>query len=221
MQIRFERNRTSTIVVMYSLYLYFLGLSLRNTSKALTIFKDQKRGYVSIWNWIQRFGSLQIYKRKRVSAFIVDETVIHIGSQRFWLWFCIEPVHNSVLGIYISEERNMIVAEKFIRSLVEKYGKHIVYTDGGTWYDEACNIIGLKHYLHSPLEKSLIERVVQYFKDRTECFDDYYPCNSKRRDCNNGHVYNWIELFVSMYNNTIVTKKSNPLLLIIKEVLIP
>jgi hypothetical protein len=34
----------------------------------------------------------------------------------------------------------MIIAEKFIRSLVEKYGKHTVYTDGGTWYDEACNV---------------------------------------------------------------------------------
>ena len=43
MKIRFERNKTSTvIVIMYSLYLYFLGLSLRNTSKALTIFKDEK-----------------------------------------------------------------------------------------------------------------------------------------------------------------------------------
>jgi putative transposase len=50
-----------------------------------------------------------------------------------------------VLGIYISEERNML-AEKFIRSLVEKYGKHVVYTDRGTWYPEACNVIGLKHY---------------------------------------------------------------------------
>jgi transposase-like protein len=48
-----------------------------------------------------------------------------------------------VLGIYISEERNMFVAEKFIRSLIEKYEKHIVYTDGGTWYDEACKVIGL------------------------------------------------------------------------------
>ena len=28
---------------MYSLYLYFLDLSLRNTSKALTIFKDKKQ----------------------------------------------------------------------------------------------------------------------------------------------------------------------------------
>ena len=47
-----------------------------------------------------------------------------IGSQHFWLWFCIEPIHSSVLGIYISEERNMLVAEQFIRSLVSKYGRH-------------------------------------------------------------------------------------------------
>ena len=139
----FERNRTSTIVIMYSLYLYFLGLSLRNTSKALVIFKDEKRSYVSLWKWIQRFGSYHLYKRKRVSAFIIDETVIQIGNQRFWLWICIEPIRNSILGIYISEERNMLVAEKFIRSLVEKYGRHVVYTDGGTWYDEACYVIGL------------------------------------------------------------------------------
>jgi putative transposase len=116
MQIRFERNRTYTIVVMYSLYLYFLGLSLRNTSKALVIFKDNKRSHVSVWNWIQRFAEYSIYKRKRISAFIIDETVTQIGSQHFWLWFCIEPIHSSVLGIYISEERNMLVAEKFIRS---------------------------------------------------------------------------------------------------------
>jgi transposase-like protein len=110
-------------------YLYFLGLSLRNTSKALVIFRDDKRSYGSVWNWIQRFGSSQIYKRKRVSAYIIDETIIQIGNQHFWLWICIEPVYSSVLGIYISTDRNMLVAEKFTRSLVAKYGKNTVYTD--------------------------------------------------------------------------------------------
>jgi putative transposase len=124
MQIRFERNRTSTIVIMYSLYLYFLGLSLRNTSKALVIFKDEKRSYVSVWNWIQRFAEYPIYKRKRVTAFIIDETVIQIGSQHFWLWIAIEPIHSSVLGIYISEERNMLIAEKFISSLFSAWNLH-------------------------------------------------------------------------------------------------
>jgi putative transposase len=200
-KIKFERNKTSNYIVMYSLYLYFLGLSLRNTSKALVIFREDKRSYVSVWNWIQRFGSCQIYKRKRVTAFIIYETIIQIGNKHFWLWFSIEPVHSSVLGIYLSEERNMLVGERFIRSLVSKYGKHTVYTDGGTWYPEACNVIGLKHYLHSSLEKSLMERVNQYLKDRIECFDDYYPCI--RNECNLFHVYNWIQFFVSMYNDTI------------------
>ena len=140
-----------------------------------------------------------VYKRKRVTAFIIDETIIQIGNRHFWLWISIEPIHKSVLGIYISEERNMFVAENFIRSLVEKYGRHTVYTDGGTWYDEACNILKLKHYLHSPFHKSLMERVNQYFKDRTESFDDYYPC--RQMECNLFHVYNWIQFFVSMYNN--------------------
>ncbi|HJS63772.1 MAG TPA: DDE-type integrase/transposase/recombinase, partial [Nitrososphaeraceae archaeon] len=183
--------------------MYFLGLSLRNTSKALEPFKGQSRSHVAIWEWIQRFGSLQIYKRKRISAFIIDETIIQIGCQHFWLWICIEPVYRSVLGIYISEERNMFVAENFIRSLVTKYGKHTVYTDGGTWYPHACNFLNLKHRLHSPLEKSLIERVMQYFKDRTESFDDYYPCTKNSIKCDLQHVYNWIKLFVYLYNTKI------------------
>jgi putative transposase len=124
----------------------------------------------------------------------IDETVIQIGNQNFWLWFCIEPIHRSVLGIYISKERNMLIAEKFIRTLVEKYGRHPVYTNGGTWYDEACNILKMKHYLHSPLEKSLMERVNQYFKDRIENFDDYYPC--MQIECNLFHVHNWIQFFL-------------------------
>jgi putative transposase len=104
----------------------------------------------------------------------------------------IEPIHSSVLGIYISEEKNMLVAEKFIRSLVSMYGNHIEYTVGGTWYDETWNIIRLKHYLHSPFQKSLIERVNRNLKDRIESFDDYYPCIQKG-ECNLFHVYNWIQ----------------------------
>jgi hypothetical protein len=34
----FKRNRTSAKYVCYGLYLYFLGLSFRNTSKALSPF---------------------------------------------------------------------------------------------------------------------------------------------------------------------------------------
>ena len=51
----------------------------------------------------------------------------------------------------------MLVVEKFIRHLVENYGKHTVYTDRGTWYDEAGYALRLKQYLHSPFQKNLME----------------------------------------------------------------
>jgi hypothetical protein len=36
-----------------------------------------------------------------------------------------------------------------------------------------------------------MERVNQYFKDRTELFDDYYPCMQKEdSECNLLHVHN-------------------------------
>ena len=68
------------------------------------------------------------------------------------------------------------MTESFLDSLIKIYGKHIVYSDGGTWYPEACISLGLEHRLHSPYEKSIVERTIEYLKDRTEIFDDYYPC---------------------------------------------
>ena len=74
--------------------------------------------------------------------------MVQIGSDEAWLWIAIEPIHKQILGVYISRHRNMIVAESFLRSLVKVYGKHTVYSDGGTWYPQACISLGLKHRLH-------------------------------------------------------------------------
>jgi hypothetical protein len=43
----FERNRTKPFLIRYALYLYFLGLSLRCTSKAIKPFEE--RSYVAIY----------------------------------------------------------------------------------------------------------------------------------------------------------------------------
>ena len=97
----------------------------------------------------------------------------------------------------------MFVAERFVAKLVDVYGKHPVSTDGGTWYPQACRFMNLKHHLHSPYEKSLIERTMQYIKYRTESFHDYFPCNRKER-CNLYHVKNWMNLFANMFNKEVI-----------------
>jgi putative transposase len=73
----------------------------------------------------------------------------------------------------------MFVAERFLSNLLEGYGKQSVSTDGGTWYLRACKFSKLGHHINSSYEKSIIERAIQYIRDRTECFDDYFSMQNK------------------------------------------
>jgi putative transposase len=192
-----KRNRTHSEYIGYGLYFYFSGLSLRRTSERLSHFI--KRNHVSVWNWIQKYNPRKISsKKKKVDEFIVDETLIKVGSEFIWLWVAVEPNDKEILAISISKERNMFVAERFLSSVVKGYGEHPVSTDGGTWYPQACRFLKLQHHLHSPFEKSIIERTMQYIKDRTEGFDDYFPCRKKK--CKLKHVKQWLNLFVDYHN---------------------
>jgi len=198
------RNRTPSKYVYYGLHLYFSGLSLRKASERLSqLFK---RNHISIWNWIQKYHVKRISsKRKRISEFIVDETLLKVGSEYVWLWVAIEPETRQILSLSISKERNMLVAERYLSGLVKIHGKHPVSTDGGTWYPMACRFVGLEHHIHSSVEKSLIERKMQYIKDRTESFDDYFPCRLK--NCKLKHVKNWLNLFVGYHNKELKSVK--------------
>lgn len=44
-----------------------------------------------------------------------------------------------------------------------------------------------------------VERTIQYIKDRTECFDDYFPC--RKKNCKLKHVINWLNMFVGYHNS--------------------
>jgi putative transposase len=74
----------------------------------------------------------------------------------------------------------MFAVEHFLSNLSERYGKHPVSTDGETWYPQTCKFLKLDYYINSSYEKSTIERTIRYIKDRTECFDDYFPLVKKK-----------------------------------------
>ncbi len=109
----YSRNRTPSKYVYYGLYLYFSGLSLRRVSERLSVFI--KRNHVSVWNWIQKYKPKKIStRRKKVSEFILDETVIKVGPEYIWLWVAIESKNMEILALSISKERNMFIAERFL-----------------------------------------------------------------------------------------------------------
>ena len=156
--------------------------------------------HVAIWNWIQKYPPKRISSpTNKIDELIVDEAVINVGSEPTWLWVAIDSKNKRILAQCISKDRNMFVAERFLSKAIEEYGKHPVSTDGGTWYPpQARRFLKLKHYLHSSLEKSSIERTIQYIKDRSENFDDYFPC--RKKNCKLNHVNKWLKLFAQHYN---------------------
>jgi putative transposase len=146
-------------------------------------------------------------KKKKIDEYIIDETAIKIGVELIWFWVVIEPKDKEILLSFdISKDRNMLVAERFLSHIIKEYGEHPVSTDGGTWYPQACKFLKLNHHIHSFVykdEKSIIERTMQYIKDRTENFDDYFPCRKKK--CKLKHVKQWFNLFIDQHNKEIIS----------------
>ncbi len=95
----------------------------------------------------------------------------------------------------------MFVTERFLSDIVNEFGQHPVSTDGDSWHPQAYRFLKLKHYFHSHYEKSIIERTMQYIKDRTESFDDNFPC--KKNKCRLNHIKQWLKLFVYKQNKKI------------------
>jgi transposase-like protein len=100
----FTRNKTPAEYVYRGLYLYFSGLSLRRTSERLSCFI--KRNHVLLakkWNWIQKYHPKKILTRsKRIFEFIVDETLLKVGSEYIWLWVAIDAKSKEILALLFS-----------------------------------------------------------------------------------------------------------------------
>src|SRR5690606_33521140 len=85
--------------------------------------------------------------RNKISEYIVDETILQVGSQFIWLWGAIDPETDQILTQDITKERNMFFAERFLSCIVRDYGKHLVSTDDDTLYPQACEFLKMDHHI--------------------------------------------------------------------------
>jgi hypothetical protein len=72
------------------------------------------------------------YSRRKITEYIVDETLIKVGLEHIWPWVATGPKDSKILALAISKERNMFVAERFISGLVQIYGAHSI-NRWGNW----------------------------------------------------------------------------------------
>jgi len=105
-------------------------LSTRKVAKALSFLHIVKRSQVSIWKWIKAYKPAKLSsKRRKISEFVVDETMIQVGSEFLWLWAATEPKNRSILALSISKERNtcLLHRARFLSTLIKDHGKHHFY----------------------------------------------------------------------------------------------
>ena len=149
----------------------------------------------------KRADKFRADKRSIKVIFVVDETRIKINSRDHWLGIAYEPNIHSCLLFHLSKERTIFVCYQFFKEIRSRYGNKVIYTDGAHWYNNnnnACKWLRLKHILYQIPLKNLMERFIQQIKDRTECFDDHFPCNKEEIICKN-HVNNWLKMFTILY----------------------
>ena len=144
-----RRTRTHPAIVRYSIYLYFSSRSFRLAAKCLESIV--KRSHVAIWKWVQEYSSLadrfRVGKRS-VKRIFVDETLIKIEGQNYWLWTAYEPNLNACLMMRLSRVRTIFVCYQFFKKLRKKFGKKPIFTDGARWYNDACKWLRLKHIVY-------------------------------------------------------------------------
>ena len=92
-----------------------------------------------------------IYSRQiniyAVKEIFVDETLLKIDSQNYWLWIAYyEPNLNVCLMMHIclGKERFFRMLSVFFKQLRNRYGRKPIFTDGARWYnDNACRWLRL------------------------------------------------------------------------------
>ena len=214
------RERTPVETILYAVFLYLGGLSLKGVKTRLL---GITRSRTAVWKWIQKFS---ILLSDRITddlprVIIVDETNLQVKDMNLWFWYAIDPETRKIVYYKITWNRTSPTCKKFFHGLEKQYGKQpeLVITDGGKWYN-ILQRMGIPHEVVSGGIRSYVERVIETVKDRTRMFDNYFP---SKYVWVAGHVHRWMTLFLFYYNwiRSHMTFNDNSPILAEKGIVIP
>jgi len=163
-----ERIHTPIGLMEYAIELHLNELSLSNTVMALEGF-DIERDKSMIHNWVQK-SDLEPYDGLSPDKVALDETVIKVEGERFWLYGAVDPDTNQILHIRLFATRNTEATKMFLRELDEKHDIRDAefFVDGAPWLQAGLFELGV-HFHHETFgERNPVEHMFQEIKRRTE-----------------------------------------------------
>jgi len=111
-----EREATLKPLMKLSLQLHLSGRSLSNTVLFLEAFGvDRVRS--TVHNWVYK-ADLQPESDRNSNHVEVDETVIQLDDEQYWLYAAVDTDSNGLLHTQLEPTRTNVIADRFFRNFV-------------------------------------------------------------------------------------------------------
>jgi transposase-like protein len=164
----FRFNNYPLVEKAYSVMLHIAGLSFRDVSERHCVTMASRE---SVRKWFHRFLSIFSVDRRFRDTVAVDETVVKMHGLRAYLWSAVDVDSGEVLAVYASGSRNMLIALKFLRIVLDRcINKPMIIIDRGPWYRWALERLGLKYRYQRFGLRNAVEMFFGHLKQRTRRF---------------------------------------------------
>jgi putative transposase len=189
-----ERERTSESAMALGIQSHLAGLSLSNTVDLLEALGVQ-RSRKAIHDWVQK-ADLQPDSGRSPNQVALDETVIRINDQQFWLYAAGDPATNELLHVRLFSTTTTALTEIFLRELQQKHDVDtaVFLVDGAQHLQTALQRSGLRFQISRHGNRNAVERIFRELKRRTSsfsnCFSHVEPETAE----------NWLQAFASWHN---------------------
>ncbi|WP_080505289.1 IS6 family transposase [Halorubrum aethiopicum] len=169
-----ERQRAPERAMKLGIQFQLTGLSLSNTASLLKEL-GVERSCKAIHDWIQKAG-LQPTEGRRPNQVAIDETVIRINDQQFWLYAAVDPETNALLHLRLFSTTTTAVTGMFLRELRERHELEtaVFLVDGAHHLQTALTRAGLRFQTERHGNRNAIERIFRELKRRTSSFSNCF-----------------------------------------------
>ena len=99
-----EREATPKLLMKLGIQLHLAGLSLSNTVSILEIF-GVSRARSTVHNWVHK-AELQPEAGRTPDHVAVNETVIQLNDEQYWLYAAVDPETNELLHTALDPTTN-------------------------------------------------------------------------------------------------------------------
>jgi len=191
-----ERERTPEPAMALGIQSHVAGLSLSNTVELLEGLGVQ-RSRKAVHDWVQK-ADLQPDSGKSPNQIALDETVIRINDQQFWLYAAADPQSNELLHIRLFSTTTTTLTEIFLRELRHKHDVEtaVFLVDGAKHLQTALQRAGLRFQMSRHGNRNAVERIFRELKRRTSSFSNCFSHVKPKT------AENWLLSFARWHNAT-------------------